>query len=936
MCECESYFIVSLRKLVQKLLYKHVIELSNKSEEVRMKRVLFIILFISLFIHIEMYAQVEVVELSDTIWCQYPYVMPFDNGSKIMVVWSEGNTLSDSIYMRIHENGQWGPKTAVINSGNKSQYPQLDIDSNGTIHMTWMEGVGGGRDIYYAKYQNGSWSAMSPVYVSDSRNSTWPSISVDMDNIVHVTWSHDYQIYSNATDNDVWHRFKPVDSSSWSGPLNVSNWRFTTSYHPVLGTSGSKQYCAWMQGVDGSWSVYFSERTNGSSWTPIQNIQGGGTWPAITADPAGNPHVLINMADGTLYYRNRINGTWSGPQTLNTYARKKNFVTIQADQSNRLFAAWRQGPGGAPDQENTARIFFAKGDQSGNWEDPELVHVGLVTKHPVLNPDNSGYVHLVWFDTGYNPTSGHAGYEYGKVFYAKLEAGNSIRILAPNGGEYWRIGEEHTLSWETNVPDGAPAIDYVKIEYSTNGGSSFNTLQDAVPNTGSVTGVIPRDQVSASNQCLFRISDVNGTCSDISDSVFTLLPPASENGYSFKYDGSWTSAGYGLAEDGWFPGDYNGDGNDDLFRYYPYGLNMLLSDQNKFYGDGNWTPAGIGLATFYVGDYNGDGRKDLFRHYPPGINMMLSSGHNFYANGNWTPAGYGTDGWYKGDFDGDGKTDLMRYIAGTGSQVLLSTGSKFTDGGIWTPAGNGTDGWYIGDFNGDGRSDVMRFVPGVGSQVMPSSGRNFTFGGTWTVAGTGSDGWYIGDFDGDGMDDIFRYLPGLSGADVFLSDGTKFVYDGTWTLAGKGIRDWYIGDFNGDGRDDIFRYLPGVSGAEMFLASGGTAAGASFIQSNQNSPSYRTDDRKTPENINAMIDISRVKLSMEEGEKFLAPFIKMAESGHMPTFYRIHKAYEQHLGKKVRDVAVYRLLHRHKWEERVARYYRDNLTHEQELEKNRK
>ncbi|MCP4134100.1 MAG: trypsin-like serine protease, partial [bacterium] len=244
----------------------------------------------------------------------------------------------------------------------------------------------------------------------------------------------------------------------------------------------------------------------------------------------------------------------------------------------------------------------------------------------------------------------------------------------------------------------------------------------------------------------------------------------------------------------------------------------------------SWTGAGNGSAPdgWYVGDFNGDGRDDIFRYLPgtSGADVFLSNGDSFAHSGSWTGAGYGSapKGWYVGDFNGDGRDDIFRYLPGTsGADVFLSNGSSFVHSGSWTGAGNGSapNGWYVGDFNGDGRDDIFRYLPGTsGADVFLSNGSSFVHSGNWTGAGYGSapKGWYVGDFNGDGRDDIFRYLPGTSGADVFLSNGSSFVHSGSWTPAGNGSapNGWYVGDFNSDGRDDIFRYLPGVSGADVF------------------------------------------------------------------------------------------------------------------------
>jgi hypothetical protein len=228
-----------------------------------------------------------------------------------------------------------------------------------------------------------------------------------------------------------------------------------------------------------------------------------------------------------------------------------------------------------------------------------------------------------------------------------------------------------------------------------------------------------------------------------------------------------------------------------------------------------WTSAEPlpGQGGWFVGDFNGDGKDDIFRHDSVlGVETLLSNGTAFDAPSNWTPAGNGSDGkWYVGDFNGDGKADIFRYLDGTsGADVFLSDGTSFVYDNSWTPAGFGSDNkWYVGDFNGDGKTDMFRYLDGTsGADMFLSNGTSFVYDQSWTPAGFGSDGtWHVGDFNGDGKDDIFRQLDEF-GADVFLSTGAEFVYSGIWTPAGAGSdARWYIGDFNADGTSDLLRHL---------------------------------------------------------------------------------------------------------------------------------
>jgi hypothetical protein len=97
---------------------------------------------------------------------------------------------------------------------------------------------------------------------------------------------------------------------------------------------------------------------------------------------------------------------------------------------------------------------------------------------------------------------------------------------------------------------------------------------------------------------------------------------------------SWTGMGYGAAPNGWYVGDFDGDGKDDIFRYCPdtqpcgdvrSGAEVFVSigsgtssDPFRFQSAGGWTGMGYGAAPngWYVGDFDGDEKDDIFRYCP--------------------------------------------------------------------------------------------------------------------------------------------------------------------------------------------------------------------------------------------------------------------------------------------------------------------------------
>lgn len=120
----------------------------------------------------------------------------------------------------------------------------------------------------------------------------------------------------------------------------------------------------------------------------------------------------------------------------------------------------------------------------------------------------------------------------------------TIAVTSPNGGEVWYTGSSKSITWNsTNLTND------VKIELSTNGGSSYTTLA-TVANSGSYSWTLPG---TTSTTCRIRVSDATDSAPlDISDANFTIANPpdfitvTAPNGGEDLYSGTtyaihWTS-----------------------------------------------------------------------------------------------------------------------------------------------------------------------------------------------------------------------------------------------------------------------------------------------------------------------------------------------------------------------------------------------------------
>jgi hypothetical protein len=138
------------------------------------------------------------------------------------------------------------------------------------------------------------------------------------------------------------------------------------------------------------------------------------------------------------------------------------------------------------------------------------------------------------------------------VFEISPETEPTITVTSPNGGETLTAGVTHDITWTSTGP-----IADVIIEYSTDNGSSWETIEISTANDGSYNWVVPGTPSDISEDCLVRISGVDGDLhpSDVSDAVFsivestfpTITVTSPNGGESLPVDSiheiTWTSTG---------------------------------------------------------------------------------------------------------------------------------------------------------------------------------------------------------------------------------------------------------------------------------------------------------------------------------------------------------------------------------------------------------
>jgi hypothetical protein len=212
-------------------------------------------------------------------------------------------------------------------------------------------------------------------------------------------------------------------------------------------------------------------------------------------------------------------------------------------------------------------------------------------------------------------------------------------------------------------------------------------------------------------------------------------------GVTLHWRWSFTTTGISVSTvslDGYYlpiPGDFTGDGREDIFWYNPKGASSVVWRATAGGGfDGEMydnvahglSNAGSPYAPI-PGDFNGDGLQDIFwyRAGPDNDRLWLAGNGipDFTSvlrpiSNNYRPIA--------ADFDGNGRTDIFWYYPGYGSDLIW----HFQAGGEYIERVTVIEGDYApfaGDFDGDHDADILWYRPHeTTSPLWRSDGITFT------------------------------------------------------------------------------------------------------------------------------------------------------------------------------------------------------------------
>ncbi|MBI1796194.1 MAG: hypothetical protein HYR74_03990 [Candidatus Eisenbacteria bacterium] len=130
----------------------------------------------------------------------------------------------------------------------------------------------------------------------------------------------------------------------------------------------------------------------------------------------------------------------------------------------------------------------------------------------------SGGTHTI---TVFTPAAG-GGTSNGQTFTVNTGDGTppTVTVNAPNGGETWKAGSSHAITWTANDNVGVTAID---IAWSSDGGATYpNAIATGIANSGTYAWSVPNAPTTTARVRVTAHDAATNTGADASDANFTI------------------------------------------------------------------------------------------------------------------------------------------------------------------------------------------------------------------------------------------------------------------------------------------------------------------------------------------------------------------------------------------------------------------------------
>jgi len=354
-----------------------------------------------------------------------------DGNGTVHVAWHDHTNYagsgidSDIFYKYKPSSGSWSITEVVsTESTGSSEQPSLMVDNVGTVHVAWMDETNyGGNDnaydvFYKYKPSDSSWSITEVVSTESTNYAWWPSLWIDDECTVHVTWEDWTNYGGSGSDTDIFYKYKP-SGGSWSitEVVSTESSSFSEQVSIMVDVYGTV-HIAWDDGTDyggsgSDYDVFYKYKLSGGSWSVTEVVSTESTGhsgrPSLKVDDDGIVHIawedltdyISSGTDKDIFYKYKLSGgSWSFTEVVSSESTSFSWSpSLWVDSDSIVHVAWDDGTdyGGSDSDDD---IFYKYKSSIGSWNITEVVSTESTDTSwwPSLMVDNVGAIHVAWHD----------------------------------------------------------------------------------------------------------------------------------------------------------------------------------------------------------------------------------------------------------------------------------------------------------------------------------------------------------------------------------------------------------------------------------------------------------------------------------------------------------------------------------------------------------
>jgi len=320
--------------------------------------------------------------------------------------------------------GCWSDVEVISTESTNFAYRAiLAVDDNGTVHIAWKDksdysGSGRDWDIFYKKKpRDGDWTITEIVSTESTDNCNCLFLAVGSDGTVHVTWKETTNYSGSGSDSDIFYKKKP-SGGDWTITEVVSTESSSISSRPSLGVdSNGTVHITWEEhsdygGSDDDWDVFYKKKPRGGDWTITEVVSTESTdnslSPHLHIGSEGTVHVVWidgtnysgSKTDDDIFYKKQSNEIWSTTEIVSVESKRNcNWPYLTVDGNGTVHVAWNDytnfsGSGSDHD------IFYSNKPKNSDWKEAEIVSSESTNDShwPSLAVGKNGIIHISWWD----------------------------------------------------------------------------------------------------------------------------------------------------------------------------------------------------------------------------------------------------------------------------------------------------------------------------------------------------------------------------------------------------------------------------------------------------------------------------------------------------------------------------------------------------------